>query len=60
MMGKVSMFSQTWILTKINLILKEKQREKGRRDGGKEERQEHKGKKGGRVREEGKKEGISL
>ena len=61
-MGKVSVYSQTWILPKINLILKEKygeRKKEGEMEGRKKERQECKGRKGGtgRGREGGRKEG---
>ena len=61
-MGKVSVYSQTWILPKINLILKEKygeRKKEGEMEGRKKERQEYKGRKGGtgRGREGGRKEG---
>ena len=50
MMEKVSVYSQTWILPKINLILKEnygERKKEGEMEGRKKERQEYKGRKGG-------------
>jgi len=60
-----SLSIDSWILPKINLILKEKygeRKKEGEMEGRKKERQEYKGRNGGtgRGREGGRKEGISF